>query len=289
MNASTPCMKSRLSYSNAAVASDGAPSSNSNTRDESQPGPASRSTASVSADTPCRCTSLVIALLRSGGATSRRYERSSRRSSRRSRETRGTCRRADRRQARAPPCEVPSYSWCPPTSEAPRRSSPTSAPYASKPEIIGGGNVGSVKPPTATPKCPVRWRCPSTRSNRTQGRSDTWPPCCRRSETRPASRLLWETSTSSTRLRRHVLDRKSCLHAEHAARPPLALVALAQGDTLRVRPVVGHAELSAVARRLARCSCRSPFQFAIRPLTCGFADSALASVGRSTDHFNPGH
>ena len=30
MNASTPCMKSRLSYSNAAVASDGAPSSNSN-------------------------------------------------------------------------------------------------------------------------------------------------------------------------------------------------------------------------------------------------------------------
>ena len=30
MNASTPCMKSRLSYSSAAVASDGAPSSNSN-------------------------------------------------------------------------------------------------------------------------------------------------------------------------------------------------------------------------------------------------------------------
>ena len=26
------------------------------------------------------------------------------------------------------------------------------APYASKPEIIGGGNVGSVKPPTATPR-----------------------------------------------------------------------------------------------------------------------------------------
>jgi hypothetical protein len=25
------------------------------------------------------------------------------------------------------------------------------APYASKPAIIGGGNVGSVKPPTATP------------------------------------------------------------------------------------------------------------------------------------------
>jgi hypothetical protein len=24
-------------------------------------------------------------------------------------------------------------------------------PYASKPEIIGGGNVGSTKPPTATP------------------------------------------------------------------------------------------------------------------------------------------
>ena len=25
-------------------------------------------------------------------------------------------------------------------------------PYASKPEIIGGGNVASVKPPTATPR-----------------------------------------------------------------------------------------------------------------------------------------
>ena len=25
-------------------------------------------------------------------------------------------------------------------------------PYASKPEMIGAGNVGSVKPPTATPK-----------------------------------------------------------------------------------------------------------------------------------------
>jgi hypothetical protein len=25
-------------------------------------------------------------------------------------------------------------------------------PYTSKPEIIGGGNVGSVKPPTATPR-----------------------------------------------------------------------------------------------------------------------------------------
>jgi hypothetical protein len=25
-------------------------------------------------------------------------------------------------------------------------------PYASKPEIIGGGNVGSVKAPTATPR-----------------------------------------------------------------------------------------------------------------------------------------
>src|SRR5512132_4242297 len=49
---------------------------------------------------------------------------------------------------------------------------------------------------------------------------------------------------------RHVLDRKPRLHAEHAARPPLTLVALAQGYALWVGTVVGKAELSAIARRL---------------------------------------
>src|SRR5512132_3899361 len=49
---------------------------------------------------------------------------------------------------------------------------------------------------------------------------------------------------------RDVLDRKSRLHAEHAARPPLALIALAQGYALWVGTVVGKAELSAIARSL---------------------------------------
>jgi hypothetical protein len=49
---------------------------------------------------------------------------------------------------------------------------------------------------------------------------------------------------------RHVLDRKSRLHGEHAARPPLALVALAQRNPLWVGPFVGNAELSAIARSL---------------------------------------
>src|SRR5664279_1970247 len=53
-------------------------------------------------------------------------------------------------------------------------------------------------------------------------------------------------------LDRHVLDRKSRLHAEHTARPPLALVALAQGYARRVWSVVRDAELSAVARTLTR-------------------------------------
>ena len=37
-------------------------------------------------------------------------------------------------------------------SEGPRRSSPRQARTASKPEIIGGGNAGSVNAPTATPR-----------------------------------------------------------------------------------------------------------------------------------------
>ena len=49
---------------------------------------------------------------------------------------------------------------------------------------------------------------------------------------------------------RHVLDRKSRLPAERAARPLLALVALAQRYALWVGAVVSNAELSAIARTL---------------------------------------
>src|SRR5207342_3827510 len=47
---------------------------------------------------------------------------------------------------------------------------------------------------------------------------------------------------------RQVLDRKSRLYAQHAARPPLAVVALAQRYALWVGSFVRNAELSAIAR-----------------------------------------
>jgi hypothetical protein len=49
---------------------------------------------------------------------------------------------------------------------------------------------------------------------------------------------------------RQVLDRKSRLYAQHAARPPLAVIALAHGYALWVGPFVRNAELSAIARSL---------------------------------------
>src|SRR5512132_1983561 len=49
---------------------------------------------------------------------------------------------------------------------------------------------------------------------------------------------------------RHLLPGNSRLHAEHAARPLLALVALAQGYALWVGPFVRNAELPAIARSL---------------------------------------
>ena len=51
---------------------------------------------------------------------------------------------------------------------------------------------------------------------------------------------------------RHVVAWKSRLHAEQAAAPLLAAVALAQGDALWVGSVVGEGELSAVARARTR-------------------------------------
>jgi hypothetical protein len=51
---------------------------------------------------------------------------------------------------------------------------------------------------------------------------------------------------------RHVLEWKSGLHAQHGARPLLALVALAQGYPLWVWSFVRDAELSAIARSLTR-------------------------------------
>ena len=56
-----------------------------------------------------------------------------------------------------------------------------------------------------------------------------WPrvPCCRKSETRPAASRSRERPRRRLAFYRHVVDRKARLHAVRAARPPLALVALA--------------------------------------------------------------
>ena len=109
MNASTPCMKSRLSYSSAAVASDGAPSSNSNV-------PRRVSTRSgveidfrVSAETPVfTLVALIVLLLR--GFLLELHDRDSireRRRSCRSRTRRGRCRRSGRsRRGRRGPVGV---------------------------------------------------------------------------------------------------------------------------------------------------------------------------------------
>ena len=64
MNASTPCMKSRLSYSSAAVASVGAPSSNSNVPRRVSTRSGVEIDANVSAVTPA-CFALILTLLES--------------------------------------------------------------------------------------------------------------------------------------------------------------------------------------------------------------------------------
>ena len=96
---------------------------------------------------------------------------------------------------------------------------------------------------------PGRWRAPSNQSNRTQGRSDTWPPAVAGAKGDRLPAVVGKRPSRRLALYRHV-DRKSCLHAEHAARSLLALVALAQRYALRVGSFVGNAELSAITRRL---------------------------------------
>ena len=62
INASTPCTKSRWSYSNRAVASDGAPSVNSNVPRRLSTRSGVEIDANVSAESPCRCVAPLTAV-----------------------------------------------------------------------------------------------------------------------------------------------------------------------------------------------------------------------------------
>jgi hypothetical protein len=82
---------------------------------------------------------------------------------------------------------------------------------------------------------------------------------------------------------RQVLDRKSRLYAQHAARPPLAVVALAHGYALWVGPFVRNAELPQLHEALRVAI--SP------PVRCdhdhGVVLTAPISLGDRTDTGSP--